>query len=527
MFLFALSVQTGLHAQAPLPRVAEPANKRDVARFAEPSNISRPGFFVYSSPEGIRLSSMQSFKPALVPNTGPNPGNVRISQDGAWLLFSTSREVFLIRPDGSDKTEVPIPSPTRPEGAPKSATFVYNGPFGDEIAFVEEDRVISAMRVDLSGRTPRFGESRRVVDFTDAGDHIRWNDNPEQRLTLAADRVFVSRAGWAGSVDHHFITVPDGGRGVARSFDDAYKRTQTPKWECGSAMSWCGRIALQNPGGSVPKENYPVEIGHKGFVVFPFMAPGDPPLSTHQLYDQRSLAVAWVPEPVRLEKGDWHHWCFSNDPAYVIGTNQGERGLRGNAADYKAIGIYIVHWPTGTYHRVSDEGVRAEWMGAFFPENPAQMALWARAAGGPPPAVAAGAVPQSAAPKPAENPPFLVEATAVELSPNPKAEDLQVYAHVARFIRYRVHRANNPDFKDEHIVIGHWSAYDRAFTPASTIQAGDKLWIQVEKLGDQNEITLAQTMDTLEDFEAERHWALNIRLIERASTPPKIQTPKP
>jgi hypothetical protein len=501
-------------APLPAPQPQEPRNKRDVAKFGDPSEIKQPGFFLYSSVEGIKISPIQSFRPQLIPNTGRDPDSVHVTDDGRWILFIEGDKVYLIRPDGSSKTLVPV-TPLRPQEGPRTATFYYNGPNGDEVVFLEAERVLTAIAVDLSGETPKFGAKRPLVDFTGVDSNaLRWAQSPEQRLTVAADHVFVSMAGWAGSVQAWSITIPDGGRGVARSMKDVWKPTQSPKWECGPAMSHCGRIVSQNPGGLVSKENYPVEIGHKGFVVMPFQRPDDEPLNVPKLYEKKALAVCWVPASVRHEKGDWHHWYYSNDPAWVIGTSQGARNLQGKVEDFKAIGIYLVHWPSGVYYRVSDERTRALYLACHFfrPESRASIKL--------PPGFGAGAASAQRSAPPAKAPAartaaaatVVLEVTAQELSTVPDKQDIGVYKHISRFIRYDVTRVVRGQYEGKSIVVGHWSVKDGVFTPAARYTAGQRFLITCVPVAGQDVITLSQRIDDIQDLDLPRYWATSVQV---------------
>jgi hypothetical protein len=103
-----------------------------------------------------------------------------------------------------------------------------------------------------------------------------------------------------------------------------------------------------------------------------------------------------------------------------------------------------------------------------------------------------------------------VEVTAVEVSDLPELRDLQVYKHVSRFIRYRVDRVVSGDYDGREIIVGHWATRDRRFTEAARYKVGDRFVLTCEPYGEQDEITLAQTIDTLEDIESDRWWAAEL-----------------
>ena len=526
-FLVPLLVATvaGALEPLPVPEPREPTNKWNVARFGDPAEIKAAGYFVHTTSEGLAVSPIHPYEPRLIPGT-EGAGYVDISDDGRWILYSDREATYLIRPDGSGKTVVPV-TPRAAHARKKHRTlpvvFYHHSPLGDEIAFIASGREIKSIRVDLSGSTPTFGATRAVVDFTgiegEPGKPFKldFNDDSEQRFTVAANHVFLNVNGWAGSATHHMITIPDGGKGTATGRQHIFDRAKSPKWECGSAMSHCGRIVAQNPGAKI-QDDFPNETagGHKETVVYPFYEADQPTLEVaRDLYTRNALAICWVPKDMRGEdtKADFHHWYFSNDPAYIIGTNQGQRGMKGKVEDFKNLGIYLLHWPTGTYYRISDDKTRAHYMACHFyrDETRSQIQL-------PPLAGTAGKNGTSSKDSaPGALPALVVEVTARELSSVPAKEDLGVYKHVTRFIRYEVDRVVEGKLDGRSIVIGHWSVRDREFTEAAKYREGQRLRITCQTLSDQDEVTMARTIDDIEDLDLPRYWASDVRPLGKSS----------
>lgn len=511
-------------ALEPLPEAkpVEPRNKKDVSKFGDAKDISKPGYYIYSTAEGVAISPIQTAAPQIIPDTPKDPSFVDVNDAGTWILFTTRDKAFLIRPDGSGKTELPVKLEPGAKKSPyAAAAFYHNGPFGDEVVYFLEGskgRVLEAVKVDFDGDTPKFGKTRTLVDFTAAPDeHLALGSMAENRLSVAGNHIVTCRFGWAGAANMAMITIPDGGKGTASDIvKDMYQRKGAPKWECGTTMSQDGKVVAQNPGGG-DKNQIPVEIGHKGPVVYAFMPPDATPLDTmKQLYNEKALAVCWVPESVRGIEGDWHHWYFSNNPEYLIGTNQGKRGMGGKVEDFKAIGVYLLHWPTGVFYRVSDDKTRARFMACHFFRDETRSKVRLPAGFG-----TAQAKPQPAAPKPAPTvaskptskpatPPIVVEVVARELSPVPTKDQLAVYKHISRFIRYDVTRVVSGKYDGKSIVVGHWSVQDGKFTPASEYKAGDKFIIACRRMEDEDGVTLAQRIDTIEDIDAVRFWAVSV-----------------
>jgi hypothetical protein len=101
--------------------------------------IGRPadlpsGVFVYSidGTNGLLISPVRSHSPKKIPGTeNDNIILARFSDDGTWILYHSykTNKLYLIRPDGSGKTLVPVTDCSENSG------WVRNGPFGDEIFY--------------------------------------------------------------------------------------------------------------------------------------------------------------------------------------------------------------------------------------------------------------------------------------------------------------------------------------------------------------------------------------------------------
>jgi hypothetical protein len=526
LILGLTSVATALEP-LPVPEPQQPRNKWEVSRWGDAAEIKSDGYFVYATPEGLSISPIRSFKPQSIPET-KDAGYVDISDDGLWLLYSTREAVYLIRPDGSGKATVPVKgmlsSNKDLRHTTQPAVFYHHGPLGSEIAFIENGRTIKSIAVDLSKDPPTFGATRTLVDFaglandSDQPFKFEFNHDCEQRFTVARNHVFINVNVWAGGAVHHMITIPDGGRGTATGRQHIFKRVKSPKWECGPAMSHCGSIVSQNPGAKI-NDGFPNTTGggHKETVVCPFYEADQPPLEVaRDLYGAKALAISWAPAEMRgaAVKADFHHWYFSNDPGYIIGTNQGERGMRNKVEDYKAIGIYLLHWPSGTYYRISDDKTRSRYMAAHFfrPETQASLRLPAGFSAAPvQPTTSAGGEPKTDKPDAAAATAgkVVLEVTARELSAVPGKDEIAIYKHISRFIRYEVTRVVSGNYDGKAIVVGHWSVKDGKFTPAAQYQAGQRFLITCQPVGEEDGITMAQRIDDITDLDLPRYWALS------------------
>jgi hypothetical protein len=498
----------------PTPKPVEPRNKKDATKFGDAREIKGDGYFLYSTKEGIAISPIQAVSPQVIPGTGPNPTFIDISDDGRWIVFSLNDDAFLIRPDGSGKTRLPITARAgNKDNRGAAVGFYHHGPLGDEVVYIADDRTLECLAVDLSADVPKPGKTRKIVDFSKVeANKLAWISGAEQRMTVARNHVFICKAGWAGAAQETMITIPDGGKGTATSEKDEFVRMKAPKWECGPAMSHNGEIVAQNPGDGDP-ERIPVKIGHKGPVVYPFMECDQPGLDTTRgLYHDKALAICWVPESVRNVDGDWHHWFFSNDPGYLIGTSQGRRNLNGKVEEFKGIGIYVLHWPTGVYYRVSDDKTRAHYMACHFfrPETKSEIRLPAglgKAVARLPATTAKG---EPATQQQAPRQKVVLEVTAVELSAVPAKGDVGVYKHISRFIRYDVQRVVSGSYAGKSIVIGHWSVRDEKFTDAAQYKDGERFVITCQPMGSEDETTLSQRIDDITDIDLPRYWALSV-----------------
>jgi hypothetical protein len=340
--------------------------------------------------ESLFKSSIRHYAPEEIPNTSEDqPRWVQISEDGRWILYTDhlSRAAYLIRPNGSDKTEVPLPV-----GA-MWAQFYRSSPKGIEIyypldcantacnTFLE----MGAVSVDLSGNIPAFGDTRKIVSLTNPGPagitHYMMGEP-----SVVADHVFGQYNLIAGDKNTRhvfFLTIPDSGNGTANNaqlwnFSDTV--LDSSMYGCGYTLSPDGAHALWNVGSQgllkaydpyVKADQYCVpnregDKDHKGFVIAPFQRYDAPSMTKHGIVDTHAVSVNWVPEECRVGGSrdvDHPAWKYDKTGKYVIGWQTSYQ----NQQYCPFWGIFLCKWETNHWILLTpkDEKVRfpAVWIG--------------------------------------------------------------------------------------------------------------------------------------------------------------------
>lgn len=249
-----------------------------------------PGNFSEFFDGPIHISPLSTYEPRAIPNTS-GASRFEISSDGQWILAWsggrwTAEKPFLIRPDGSGKTPVPIPSQIT---ALRWVSLIRNGPHGLEILLGQggggRNKVsqLYGVRLDLSGPTPVFGEVRQIADFKIHPMVI----GPDRKIQMSGDTIFASADipdARMPSIAPVWVTVPDGGRGLATDADLAWAATYGT-FTCGMTQSHDGRISAYNPAGT-----------DKRIARIIFVQPPAPPHATGELGKPPGLSRQTSPE---------------------------------------------------------------------------------------------------------------------------------------------------------------------------------------------------------------------------------------
>ena len=343
------------------------------ATIGQQSNLPA-GFFVYSyeynpanTVYGLHISDIRNFSSSLIPTTGNEvPRSIKISDDGKWILYANgNNNAFVISVDGSRKYQVPL------SGAQVNMVDFYrNGPNGTEICYTTTDTVrqeIYAIQVKLDS-VPTFGAIRTIADITGS-----FRIEPYYPISVAKDQilgafsllsqgVYVLRMG--------FLTIPDGGRGMAQP-QDMYKWANEigqQVWGCNSTMSFDGSLCLYIPGtagmggmGGAMATCIPPE--HRGFVVTPFRRETDPAVTIDDHIDKYGLSINWCPSQYNF--GTWdqmniHAWNFGNNNDLVIGAQTG------TLTPVKC--IWMVNWKSNVWTQLTppDSIIAADWAAVYF-----------------------------------------------------------------------------------------------------------------------------------------------------------------
>ncbi|MBD3393502.1 MAG: hypothetical protein GF418_15305 [Chitinivibrionales bacterium] len=336
---------------------------------------------------GIYKSDNQDFNPQVIPNTeSDEPLFVQATNDGEWLLYMVGDETalmtaftaYLIKPDGTGKTEVPMPQ-CEVSGSgfsmpdlqfPRTAGIYRNSPLGSEIAYMASYQKMRAIEVDLSGDTPSFpnpGQGRLVIDLSNAG--IRFAQNLGRGGAILA----LNGSHYQGAREHNspygqsnmFVTIPDNGEGTADG-DDIWHYDDVPDNVringCGFSLSPTGDRAAWNIGRQGGDSSCfscriddpsdvsysTTQIDHKGFLVSHFMEPDEPSLGRTEYVLEKGISMNWVPRQFRFGKYNEVNWTDWNWPheEYVVGILQGDLATQP--------GVWLCKWQTNEWFPIGD-----------------------------------------------------------------------------------------------------------------------------------------------------------------------------
>jgi hypothetical protein len=357
--------------QCSMDRFCPPYTHKDDVTFGRQSDLPA-GFFVYgyafendpTMVPGLYISDIRNFSSSLIPNTENEFSRaINISDDGKWILYANGyNNAFLISIDGSRKYQVPL-SGTQVN----MVNFYRNGPNGVEICYTTTDTVrneIYAIQTKLDS-IPIFGAIRTIADLTGS-----FRIEPYYPISVAKDQILGAFSMlWQGTyvLRMGFMTIPDGGRGLALPKDMFKWADETGKqvWGCNSTMSPDGSLCLYIPGtagmGGATGNCIPPE--HLGFVVTPFRRSTDPAITIDDHIDKYGLSINWCPPQYRFgtwDQMDFHAWNFGNNNDLVIGSQTG------TATSWK--GVWMVDWKKNVWTQLTppDSIISSGWQAVYF-----------------------------------------------------------------------------------------------------------------------------------------------------------------
>jgi hypothetical protein len=396
---------------------------------------------------GVVRSPLREHKPALLPGTENDHeiAHLDISEDGDWLLFSSTprpsttpeqpmtgegRRLIVCRVDGTAREEVPV---TR-DGAQSLllSGFYRRSPLGPEIFYSRNPSTIVAVKLDSSEGRPRFGPQRILC----AG--IAWDN--DDSMSVSGNHLH----GRLGELSR-YVTIPDGGRGVAGP-DNLWRFAGKTKYGCAVTLSHDGALAVSNPTQLEKVDRYPAPgqtfpIWHRGFVVLPFKEDHEPPLDIADYYFQHAVSANWVMAAMRPGNHDYSQWHATNDREYVIGREISRKP--------DAFGCWMVHWPTNTWTRLTPPDKLALGPAAHFHRAPA-----GKGAAG-----ASSAAPVSSV-APAAPPRIVVDGRLVRAYAVPTPNSIAPYRQALAMNVYQIDRVVDGQLDARRVVIGHWAVRD-------------------------------------------------------------------
>lgn len=301
-----------------------PYTHKNDAIIGNPQNLPK-GFFVFDRDEtaGLYISSINNYNAQCIPNTEmDHPRCMAVSMDGNWISYIDlpTKKIFLLKRSGCHKMIVPVT--VNNTDFPASPGFYRNGPYGEEIFYMADRRTIRSIKLTIEEDTVYFSNDRIIAQL-DAS--LIFNPGYFMQYAIVKDQIFGEISPVIdGSIKSRtgFLTIPDNGRGVARS-ENIY-RWANDRFEgmdgCGHTMSFDGSMALANVGVAGNPECVPKS--HKGFVITPFRRLGSEPVDFFTEHvDVKGISINWCPPAFRNEGSDFWGWYFSNNTRYVIGRS--------------------------------------------------------------------------------------------------------------------------------------------------------------------------------------------------------------
>jgi hypothetical protein len=342
------------------------------------------GWFVYSdcdivweNASGLYKCPTQSWNPQRIPGTqNDGPGDVDITQDGEWIVYYGAKvqKMFIIKPDGSKRTEVPTPGCTQADpffGKTRGGGLYRNSPKGFEVHYLTAWNKLNATQVIIDDNDNiSFGSSRLIADMP--SDCNFQNYAHEVDVCVNGSHIWARQIIDQGNLRKKtWLTIPDNGNGTA-TINDQWQYTDVTAniWGCGFGMSMDGSRVVSGWGAQgtvcVPcqmaKQDNGTSLDHKGFVIETFREPDEPKISKNDIESEEYIiSVNWTPAKYHFgdyQQVDFGRWYWTNIDSIVIGTSAGSL--------VPDKGIWMVDWVTNTWTLLSEGNLRTYSAAAHF-----------------------------------------------------------------------------------------------------------------------------------------------------------------
>lgn len=350
------------------------------------------GFMIYNKLNslnkevgGVYKTPLNSFSETVIPSTQNDPPtNLDMTWDGQWIVYlhTTTRQVIVVRVDGSDRTVIPTPGVST--GFPKSTGFWHNGAKGLEIFYTSSNNTVRSVGITLPATgTPTVGGSRVLLQMSGTWvfDYTSFYAYQSANGKHFVTQMMCLTCGPTGKEIRRFgfFTLPMDTTSIA-TLDSAYTFADMPDtniYGCGFSLSEDGKMVIANPGSQgdlncVP--NRESKLDHKGFMIEPFKEVSDAPITVHQIIDSVGISVNWAPVAYRFGlhyEVDFSNWHFvRGSQSFVSGT------LTGAWKGTLVRGLWLVNWKTNTWHQISNTNlVSNSAIAAFTNGDPIKVPL--------------------------------------------------------------------------------------------------------------------------------------------------------
>jgi hypothetical protein len=343
------------------------------------------GWFLYglSSTNGLYKCDTRSGTPTMVPNTSNDRViDIDITDDGQWIVYlvqgpsvtvgrrtyTYKNFVYMIRPDGTGRIEVPVVIDSSGFATyPSNVQFYRHSPYGNELAYISGHGRVRCVSYHLDNQNNAILDSTRTIVYylsnpADSGYEMYANIATDRQFSIFQNQLFIAiyiPPNMQGInpltiVRTSYVTIPDQGRGISH-IEDIYKwlNDDYGTWYgCGLTMSIDGSLCLSNSNavggtsGCVPTQTMNPPMDHKGFYVTRFMFDTMPAINRDSviLSPKYGISINWCPTQYRIGTYDelgFTGWSFSNNNDYVIGDQEGN--------NTPIQGAWVVNVPTNTW----------------------------------------------------------------------------------------------------------------------------------------------------------------------------------
>ncbi|MBD3419887.1 MAG: hypothetical protein GF398_07205 [Chitinivibrionales bacterium] len=338
-----VSLITGLTLAVSPARAACPSFAKTNGSEGSASDLP-DGFFAYGHNKKIMLGSLRSNNAQAIPNVSLRVHRIFISGDGNWILVHDGQKLIMMNKDGSVKEDVPGSSGS----GGHMCGFVRKSPTNAmEVFYGPDDGPIMAKKVTASGNFLQFGSERTLI----SGISFNNGEMSNRSTCVSGNHLFTGVDDLAT-----WVTIPDKGSGTAGGAE-LWTLQNPPQWNCGYSMSHDGSLVCYNPGtscsnipGCLPTDNG----GHRGVVMLPFFEKNTAGASRCEMYaSDNMISINFAPTK-HTRNFDWHMYQWTNHREYLICR------MTTSFPNYSGKGLWVLHWPSNTWTRVSDGTIGSE-----------------------------------------------------------------------------------------------------------------------------------------------------------------------